>query len=339
VHTFIDEAGIFNIPDSRKWSVSCVGAFVIPDDDVEFINEDFLKLKKNWGYIEKEIKGSQLDEAEIASLIKLLRKYDVIFEVTAIDMKLQSHRGIIEHRLKQADKMTEHLTDNHYLKLVEQLEGLKENLKSLSNPLYVQALCTFELLYNVLWKTTLYYSQRKPKELSEFFWIIDAKDKKLTPYEKLWTTIVLPLLQSKSFREPLIQIIEADYSYFEKYCRTSAEPPEHLKEFVSDIRPFDYIDIRDIYKRNLDFERSHEILGLQIVDILTTGIRRAMNGNLQIQGWGDIGALMVQNFKYNQTIRLIDLCGRKKPRYKSNPPYWNVVALTDRLGKQIIKEN
>ena len=86
------------------------------------------------------------------------------------------------------------------------------------------------------------------------------------------------------------------------------------------------IRINEIYRKHLAFRQSHDDLGLQIVDILTTNIRRAMNGNLQVSGWSDIGSLMVESEKGNQVIQIIDLTGKDPPEYrKTKPPYWKVV--------------
>ena len=87
-------------------------------------------------------------------------------------------------------------------------------MQGTSYPLYVQAILTIELIANVLQKATLYYAQRKPNELGRFKWVIDAKDEAITPYEDLWSKIVLPFLESRSLSEPIRLLKQADYSAF-----------------------------------------------------------------------------------------------------------------------------
>jgi hypothetical protein len=339
MHIFIDEAGIFVIPRHKQWSVSCVGALVIPEDDLESVLSGFEELKEQWKIEGKEIKGSKLNESEVSSLISFLKQFEVIFEVTAIDMVMQTNTGITKHRLGTADNITKNTTGCHP-NVVKQFEDIKKQFQSLSNQLYVQSCCTCDLMYTVLQHSTLYYAQRKPKELSEFYWTIDAKHKKVTPYEKLWLDVVLPFLQSRSLRDPFIGLKEADYSYFEKYCEVLPKTPEHLKKATETESPFPCVHINDIYKKNLSFEESEDNLGLQIIDILTTSVRRAMNGNLQVHGWREIGRLMVQARVGTQEIKLIDLCGHKRPKYKKEkPPYWTVVPVAKRLSRQMLVKN
>jgi len=336
MHIFVDEAGVFSVVDHRKWSISCVGALVIPEADIVNIFKDFEELKYEWDFGTKEIKGRKLNEDEVASIVQLLSKYDVIFEVTAIDMASQTHNKITKHKLMQADKLTENLTVKHHSNLVKEVEQLQARLSVLSNPLYVQLVCTNELLYNILTKSTLYYSQRMPKELAAFSWFIDAKNEEITSYEKLWITILLPILQSMSFCEPCIQLIDADYSHFMQFCKQMDTPPEYLRDAVGDRKPFRFIDLKKIFKGQMYFEQSDKNLGLQLSDILTTSIRRAMNGNLQIRGWGEIFKLMVQSKKNHHTIHLIDFSNKERSKYeKKRPPYWTVMPLADRYCKQM----
>jgi hypothetical protein len=334
MYIYIDESGVFNIPTDRKWSISCVGALVISESDREQIFKGFKKWRRARGYFDGEMKGRALNENEIASLIEFLAGFDLLFEITAIDMIMQSDQGIIEHRLAQAGNFTEILTDQDHPNYVKQVEEVQKKLKGVANQLYVQAICTFKVLYNVFQKATLYYVQRKPNELANFNWIIDAKGRELTPYEDLWTTIVLPILQSESLRNPFIKLTGADYSYLDKYFGTKEEPPDYLRNVVGDWRPFNYQRINEIFKRNLSFEQSHRNIGLQLVDILTTSARRAMNGNLQIKGWGNIGKLMVRSLKGANTIHLIDLCGRAMPNHMA--PYRDVVRIVDRSCKPLL---
>ena len=339
MNIFIDEAGTFTIPSDREWSISCVGALVIPEQETEEVLLGFKNLKEKWGIKNGEIKGSKLNELEIASVISFLSQFDVIFEVTAIDMKMQTQKGLTTHRILQTDKFTVNITNQHKQTLIQSLREVQNQLRKMSNQLYVQAVCNAELLHNLIQKTTLYFAQRKPKELAEFNWVIDAKQERITTYEELWKKILPLMLQSKSFRKTFIQLEEADYSYFAKYCGEMPESPDHLKKALGNISPFEYIKIGEICK-NLRFQQSHENLCLQIADILTTAIRRAMNGNLQIKGWEKIGHLMVRSERNYQTIHLINLSGNKQPIYKSKkPPYWEVIHMAERTFKSILTAN
>jgi len=337
MYIFVDESGIFVRSQVQNWAVSCVGALIVPEEEFSGILDSFKKLKKHWRTRNVEIKGNKLDEREISTLSSILSEYNVIFQVTAIDMQTQSNARITYHKFEQAEKLTDFVTDKYHPNLVRQLKELQNSLRELSNQLYIQAVVSVELLYRVLQNATLYYAQYKPQGLGSFEWIIDAKDKKLTQFEELWKTILLPFLQSKSIRKPFAQLKEADYSFFERFCGVYPETPDHLQEAAGNHSPFEYVDIGRIFKDHLQFKQSHDNLGLQIVDILTNAIRRAMNGNLQPLGWQGIGRLMVQAEKDSQVIQLLDLSGvGNRSLLLTKPPYWEVIPYVERTAKPML---
>jgi len=338
MNIFLDEAGVFVVPNKNKCSISCVGALAIPERYTSEIFDRFSKLKESWGVKADEVKGSELAEPEVDSLIRLLAQYDMLFQVTAIDMNRQSNKQINSHIAMLAHNLTKNLTPQHQSGLVDGVNQLKEELKKLTPQLFVQAACTFELLYLIIQKVTLYYSQRLPEELADFYWYVDAKDKKITPFEKFWTNIILPMLQSQSISTPFIQLIGADYSYFSRYCEQTPSPPEYLRAVVPDVSPFEYIAIRDVLQKNLVFEQSHKNLGIQLVDILTTSTRRAMNGKLKVEGWGRIGKLMVQSERGKQAVQLVDFSfsGYTTAVYTDPPLFYAVLTAIEQVCKPIL---
>jgi len=275
MNIYIDEAGVFVKPTQNKCAISAVGALIIPEKKEKIIFSKFEALKNKWGFNDTEVKGSQLNESQINSVIEILEKYNVMFEVVAIDMNIQSEDGMTTHKLDRAQKMISCITDEFNETLIKNLYKTKEEIKSLPNQLYVQASLTIELLIQVFQKTMLNYSLRKPKELEFFKWIVDAKNLNITTSEKVWKTLILPQAQSRSFDEPLIMLKEGDYSHYYKN-RKSGDIPNNFTELNSV-----YSDIK--------FEDSKNYLGVQLADILVTSIRRSMNGNLQKEGWGNYG--------------------------------------------------
>ena len=327
---FVDEAGPFVTPPSKA-PVSCVGALVLRDATADEVLRRFHTLRQSWG-MKSEIKGSKLDEAQVAALIEVLRAYDVIFEATIIDMSMHAPADVTAHRLDQADRMIANV-EGHTASLVAELHELRMRLRQLSDPLYAQAVCTFELLYRVVQNATLYFCQRHPEELGAFHWTIDAKQDSLTTYEDLWKTIVLPLLQTKSFSEPFITLEGCDYSFLEQHFGSSPEPPNYLAQ-ASSRRPFQYIVMNEIFERDFKFSRSHLNLGLQVVDILTTSLRRALNGHLRVEGWGEIGRLMIFRApEYGQTIQMIGLGGQSRT---VSPPYLRAFEIVQQAARSMI---
>jgi len=313
-----------------------MGALVIPDSVYDKVIEDFDALKRLWNGNENEIKGKDLGEVEVSSIIQLLNQYDVLFEATTIDMGLQNEERISRHKEAQAQAITAKLTPAHKPSLVKDLEAIQTKLRKLSNQLYVQFVLGSSLIARVLQNATIYYVQRQPNELGQFLWIIDAKDESLTPYEDLWLDLIRPSLMSKSFTEPLPMLQGADYSAFQKFLKILPAVPEYLRGEIPNESPFESIDLGKILEE-IQFKKSEEEPGLQLVDVLSNALRRAMNGNLDRQGWEMIGCLMVGPEKGHNVISMVDLTSVESwVMKKGQVPYTGVAELTDKLAKPML---
>ena len=315
-----------------------MGALVIPDSVYEKVVEDFDAVKHLWSAGGAEIKGKDLGEQEIASVIQLLNKHDILFEATTIDMGLQSGEAIGRHKETQAHAITAKLTSAHKSSLVKDLEAIQAKLRKLSNQLYVQFVLGSSLIAKILQNATIYFVQRLPNELGQFRWVIDAKDEDLTPYENLWLDMIRPSLMSKSFTEPLPMLQGEDYSAFKKFRGVLPEVPEYLRGAIPNERPFEFTDLGKILKE-IQFRKSEQEPGLQLVDVLTNALRRAMNGNLTRKGWEMIGCLMVEAEKGQNVIRMVDLTSDSSWVMKKGQLTYSAVAeLTDKLAKPMLSK-
>src|SRR5262249_34316540 len=96
-----------------------------------------------------------------------------------------------------------------------------------------------------------------------------------------------------------------DYSHFDKrygFTRKDIDPEmarhtEWLKTIYG-TEPFDNdgrgVDAGRLFREQREFRDSRHCLGLQLADVLATTLRRALNGNLRIEGWRDFGGLIVR---------------------------------------------
>jgi hypothetical protein len=311
MHIYVDESGIFANPANNDMAVSCMAAVVIPEPFQKYIFKRFKYLKSSWGMGDVEPKGSRLDEKQVSQVVSVLSRYDVIIKALVIDMGLHTDAHILVHKQGQADGMTKNLTPKHHPNLVRQLKELAARVEHLPNQLYVQSCVLSSLVDSVIRVSTLYYCQRVPLTLSSFKWVIDAKGEKVSDYEDLWSTIVMPMLQSSSLNNPMISLQEGDYSSFNrKFDMTMPAPPEYLMPHIRceiPAEPFHCCDVKKIMTESLAFESSENNLGLQLADIVTNAIRRALHGNLQVDGWGDLGKLMVKNEKGKNSLEMIVL--------------------------------
>jgi hypothetical protein len=331
VYIFIDETGAFQVP-TRPHQLSCVAAVVVPEGVVRTLFCKFRKLAKSWR-TSGEVKGSQLNESQMDDVVRLVRRFDILLMVVAIDMGLHSDAGVSSHREAQAAKIRSRILTDTPTHVRDRLENFAGRVTSLSNPLYVQSVLLTTLVDSVLRHGTLYYSQRIPSTLGSFVWRIDRKDLLPTKYELLWRELVAPFLQSGSLSAPLLELTVGDYSAFAKFRGTLPEVPEYLRPGVSDAeRPFDYLDI-DALLGDLKFCDSRQSTGVQLVDILAAGVRRACNGALQKAGWKGLGRLMPSPERGENCVRFLALENVVAP---SSFPYQEVVSRWNRDTKSML---
>lgn len=341
MNIYIDESGIFANPNNRSKALSCVGALVIPICLIDDVLNDFINLRNSWLGPSAEIKGSDLNETQVASVVELLKRYDVIFKVGAIDLALHKAEDIAHWRKKQEQGITRNLNDKFQPQLISDIKKLRSATERLSDPLFIQAILSTLVVDDILREATLYYCQRLPKELGAFHWIIDAKDRRLTRYERLWRGIILPFLQSESLREPHPRLIGGDYSYYKRFMGVKGRAPHHLRNHVQDPdKPFHFSDIGMIMTESMHFTQSHKNLGVQLADILVTSFRRALDRTLGEEAWKDLGSLMV--LKLNETVRFIELKPRRKdePQYsRYSVPYAGILKIITSSAKVMISKD
>jgi hypothetical protein len=318
MHIYVDESGSFVIPAAGVHRIVGVVGIVVPSGQKAALFRKFRDLKKGWpgaaGGV--EVKGSSLSEREVAQAIGLLASFDVIAEAVLTDMGVYTATALRAFQVKQADKLIEHITPQHSPKVVAETTQLRDELLALPLQLFVQVILMIQLLSSVLQTATIYHAFRFPPELGQFDWVIDAKDKAITTMEKLWSSLLLPILQTQGFTEPFIQVIEGNYRAFERFevSESDASPKlrphlEWLKSMTPKAQGTEYtgIDHGKIFER-LEFHNSEDEFGLQLADIVASALCRAFNGTLRVDGWKDLGSLFVKrSLDAGGSIRMIKL--------------------------------
>lgn len=306
--TFIDESGSFS-GIGKQNAVSCVGALTIPHANLPGLTKLWTRLRRTLPTDKGEVKGRLLSEKQVAQVADIVRKNQGLFDITAIDLGAHSDAGLLAHRADLADKLIAKLTPAHHENVHKTLNRWRTELLEMKLPGYVQSTLTFDLLARVMDHSTLYHCQRNPKELGNFVWVVDAKDSGSiqTPWEKWWQNVMLPTLQSRSLREPMAHLAEGDYRYFDRYNSKEGLPDwliEAGKLTLKGDEPKP-LDLRAVFS-DLRFSSANE-MGLELVDILTNGVRRALLGNLQPEGWLPIRSLMIH--RSQQYITLVSMNG------------------------------
>jgi len=235
---YIDEAGPFLPPQPPRPLFSLVLSLIIPSSIEQELFYEFLRLRDTWSNQSVEIKGRSLDESQAAQLITLVLRYDTLVRFVALDANTHPNALVEDFKNGQADAVTANITREHHPGPISHLHQLGEAVRQMSNQLFLQAFATWELIIETIREGTVYYVQRQPQELGDIAWSIDRKDRALTQMEETWSTLILPVSERRFAKEPLIGILEQDYSYFDArygFSRATIEP-EDMKHLQWSIR-------------------------------------------------------------------------------------------------------
>jgi len=299
---YIDEAGPFLPPRPPRSLFSLVLAHIIPSAIEADLFDEFLRLRDTWRNQNVEIKGSSLDESQAAQIISLVLRYDTLVQFVALDANTHPNSVVEDFKNQQADAVTASITREHDPGPIPHLYQLGEVIRAMPNQLFLQTLATWKLIIKTIREGTAYYVQRQPRELGDIGWIIDRKDRFITQMEDTWSTLILPMSENAFGREPLVCILEEDYSHFNArygFNQTTADPEtlRHIRWVSSAYgKPENSVRINAslLLTERREFQDSTTSLGLQLSDMLATILRRARNNRLQFHGWKDFGGLLVR---------------------------------------------
>ena len=327
---FIDESGQFIPLGGRTSRAAAVIALVVPSASRTQLFRAFRRLRREMRPGVTEVKGSSLSEDEAAAVFALLGSYDLIAEAVVIDIGNHSADEVSRFKAQQAHRLLSGVTREHQPGLIQDLLRLREAIRQLPDQLFVQAFCIWELLPRLLETATMYYSQRTPAELASFAWRVDAKDKARTPLEVIWSSLIRPLIHTRTSESPIGMIPGGDYRFYERFD-TNPEPPEARQEGKH------YTNLRMVFGEDFQFMSSRRSLGLQLADIVSATLTRALNGKLQQRGWQRLGTLFVR--RTEQTIRLIALSSEQQPpprRTLANERWASVIMALEEQSKPMI---
>ena len=293
MHIFIDESGTFSGVGANAPAVSTLGALILASHRLPKLFKNFEKIRANLPKRKGEVKGSLLNEVQIATVVELLRKNGAIFCASMIDLAGHTIEDIANHRDRRIAGLELNLTDGHTQELRDSIASLQQRMTGFSDQLYVQGVVMIELLYRIMQDMIVYHCQRFPKELAEFHWVVDAKDPAVvTDWEDWWSNTLVIWLQAMSIEKPGVMLPGGDYRHFQRFIL--AELPAYLRDAVppGDRTQGAGIDLQLMYRESFRFSSDPE-LGLELVDIVTNALRRGLVGNLGQAGWIPLRGLMI----------------------------------------------
>jgi len=309
MNIFIDESGSFvNAPNTGAFN--SIAAYMSPESDRRALRGILSSLKRSVSVsVSAEIKLKNLTEQQFFEfLFQLSRLSGALFAVVT-DAGLNPPSVVEEHRAEQAANIVVHIEKMRYQTAQDGLRALSDRLASLAPQLYVQLQCQVNLIEAIIRNGVLYFVQRKPRSLGVFRWRIDQKNSTKTAYETAFQQVLPAFLQAISLRNAVPMLIGADYSAFRRFDWSPEEKPTYLRDtYGLDISDEELaINIGMLVQENLEFVDSQKNLGVQVADLLASGLRRCLRCEFGDNEYAArlLGSLMVQNHRGKPPIQLL----------------------------------
>lgn len=248
MHIFIDEAGSFVFADAEKDPWSVVVAYAISDNKIEILQALVNELKKNLN-ISGEIKISDFTNEHYALYLDFIKK-------------LANLNGVlfasIVHTLKSNEKLYKEILDFDKVKLEDNPFQKDSHLQ-----LYLQQRIQFDLINTSIIGSKCYFSKTNPSELSKIFWEADKKGKLFEGFHSSYIGRYLSG-EGHNFSYRFIKYPEHDFDkFYEAYSMS-----------LDGSSGFSVTRVLENFK----FEDSKKSLGIQVADLLSSGIRRCLKG-------------------------------------------------------------
>jgi len=309
MNIFIDESGLFRTaPREDAWCV--VAAYVSPEIDRARLSRlvSDLRLEVSGG---KEVKLRDLTEARYTRFLAELARLRGIAFAVAMDAFQHSDAQLAHHRDMQAKKVIAHVDKMLHAEGRRGLENLAAAIQGLPVQLYAQLCVQVELCHAVLRLGITYFAQRHPPTLARLRWRVDQKDTIPTAYENAFRMILPALLQTKSLRDPIIQLTGADYSFFQRFEFPKGEAPTFLRDDYGIEIDTDPLDVGKMVREDFRLVDSAAVPGVQVADLLASGLSRTMRGNFDdLESVARlIGANLLQREGGQPPVQLVSLGG------------------------------
>jgi hypothetical protein len=314
---FVDESGLF-VSSNKSGSWSVVAAFAVPDKAVPTM-ERLLGVAKTLldRNLDSEIKLKDFGEDETAYfrfLANLARIGGVLF-ATGYDSSVNGPSAVVQHQKMQVSKVTENIDKMRYEGGRQGVLMTAEMLGKLSLQLYTQLYCQIRLMREVVRLSITYYAQRHPETLGTFTWRIDQCGAPPSAYERSFQQMTPILLQTVSLTNPLVKIRspDFDYSHLDKF---EIDVPSYFKDdYGIDTKGDRGLDLQKLIRGDLAFVDSKQVLGVQVVDLVVSGIRRCLRRGFQDneRAAALLGALMVESELNDIPIKLLSFRKEEVP--------------------------
>ena len=307
----VDESGSFVSKNAKAESWCVIAAYSTPETEKRKYTSVLRSLKLAQKVSTRdEIKLGQLSEENYIQFLKDLSKLKGALFAVATDSSLNTEERVREHQANQTQSITKNIPKMKHEGGKEGLRLLARQLQTLPVQLYVQLICQIQLIHSFVVRGIAYYVQRQPNSLRNFRWRIDQKnpDKKID-FEDAFEKFCPAILQTLSLKEPAHALDWCDYSPMSEYIYDDGDIPEYLVKEFPHLEGESGFDVQKIVRKDIRFIDSKSSCGVQIADLLASGLRRTLRcefeKNMLIAKL--LGKLMIQDSHNSPPIGLFTL--------------------------------
>lgn len=311
---YIDESGSFvSAPSVGSWNV--VVAVAAPESARSAIEKSVKALKLLTATSAfNEVKLNAISEDRYLSFLESLSKTNLLLFATATDAGYNAPDRVARHQKGQVEKVRKNIPRMRFEGGRQGVKLVADQLEVIPPQLYAQLVCQVDVLHDVVGRAINYFAQRIPGTLTEFRWRIDQKNTSKTTYEDAFEKIAPALLQTRSLREPGARVEGFDYRRMGAYEFEGGELPDYLAEELG-VQVERALNIQKLIRRNLKFQDSKQSSGIQVADLLASGLRRCLRGKFQDNDAVAmaLGKLTLQNQSGKYPIHLISFAEQEDP--------------------------
>lgn len=311
--SYIDEAGTFVSKGASENSWCTVACYSHPEFEKRKLTELLRKLKLDEGFSQdNEVKLKNISENGYINFLDRLSQLNGTLFCTATDSSFNSLDKINSHKNAYVESILRGQSEMKYDGGKEAMKILHKQLSGLPEQLYVQFHCQAVLLSSFIQRGIAFYVQRYPNSLKNFRWRYDAKELlKITDFEDSFQKFVPALLQAYSIDNPTAALDWCDYSPMNKFIGTI---PDYLAEKIPELEGQEAFDIQKIIRDDIQFIDSKSSSGVQIADLLASGLRRLLrlefnNNQLVAESFGK---LLLQEKDNKPPISLVAFDGESE---------------------------
>lgn len=307
MNIYIDESGTFvSAPKAGSWNA--VAAFAVAEPSRRRVDEALKVLKHaSSKTFRDEVKLRDVREKDYLEFLRALSRTQSVLFATAADAGVDSATRILRHQKMQVEKVLENLHKMRFEEGRQSIQLLANELASVRPQLYAQLVCQVDLVHDVLTRAVTYFAQRIPATLGSFRWRIDQKSSIKTTYEVVFEKMAPVLLQTKALSDPGLRVEGFDYRHFDRVYKYKPEEIPRYLEIDYGIRVEDPVNLGKLLLGDLSFEDSAQSMGVQVVDLLVSGIRRCLRGGFAANDTVALalGSLTLQNRRGRLPIKLM----------------------------------